>query len=356
MYLSEVCDVDVVIFDNTQSELSDSICEGLNVYKLNTRDNIYVNLKVLIYLLIYMYKYGRRGYWYAVMRTINPKVVVTTIDNNQTFWWLDKNYRYAKFLAVENSSKIFTDRPNSIPYELKIGMYYKPNKIPYHSNLACMGVFDKENYMNNSQTKNIHIVGSLKNSLYLEKTFVIDNKYDICLISDSIIDYYSYTPILLNLQRFISNNPAIKIVVAMKKGIENCDYLNHKKLFIKYLGEDVTVVSRSDLYSTYRLSDQAELTISSFSTTLRESFSRKNKILSCNYTGFHELSHNFPDDLLVENDDYDEFECKVLYALNTSNEEYFEKHGHLIPYYNNYNKDKPTHIAINELIKNLMKE
>ena len=41
-------------------------------------------------------------------------------------------------------------------------------------------------------------------------------------------------------------------------------------------------------------------------------------------------------------------------ALNMPNDEYFKKHGGLTPYYNNYNDDKPTYVAINEIIQNLM--
>jgi hypothetical protein len=219
-----------------------------------------------------------------------------------------------------------------------------------------MGNFDIENY--NKYGVYIgcyYAVGSLKDSIYRSKHIVNnEKKYDICLISDSIIEYYSYTPILTNLKTLLLDVPNIKIAVAMKKDIDSPYYEAHRNIFIENLGGAVTVIPWSDSFSTYRLSDESKLTISSFSTSLRESLSRHNKIMCCNYTGFRSFSHNYPDEMLIENEGYKEFKTKVMNALNMPNDEYFKKHGGLTPYYNNYNDDKPTYVAINEIIQNLM--
>jgi len=348
--------VDVLVFDALHPEIADEICYGMTAYYLDVRNYLYINIKLIFLSLVYILKYGKRGYWFAVLRTISPKVVITTLDQYPNFWWLDINYVNANFLAIQHSNYIFLSNLESVPEQFKLGIFYHPDKIPYYSNLACIGILDQETHeKNGSIVGKYYLVGSIRDSLYRENlTSNNVREYDICLIADSIIDYYAYMPIVTNLKKLMIDRPDLKIAIAMKKNIDAEFYFETKELFVKYLDDSVAIIPRENVYSTYKLSDQSELTISSFSTTLRESFSRKNKILCCNYTGFKEFSINLPDELLTEKEDYEEFKEKVLSALVLSNNDYFNKHGHLIPYYNNHNTEKPTHIAINEIIKELM--
>lgn len=47
-----------------------------------------------------------RIYLYSVIKVINPKIVITLIDNHPAFHWLCKYYEGAEFMAVQNGSRV----------------------------------------------------------------------------------------------------------------------------------------------------------------------------------------------------------------------------------------------------------
>jgi surface carbohydrate biosynthesis protein len=350
---SECCNKDVLVFDAIKTDVTNVVCHDLSFFNLHIRRFFYINKKVFLLSIFLFFKYGTRGYWYALIEVLSPKVIITTIDSNKIYWWLDENLKSKKFLTIQNSTRVFNKGEfNGV---IEVGAYTYPD-FPYHSNFACFGYVDKDLYVKNEvDIGSYYIVGSPMNSICHKSDTLSKNcNYDVCLISDGHINKYYYICILKNLKKYIDEYRGLRVVIAMKSEIGSTNYSKNQEVFRKYLGEDIAFSSRSDSCSTYELSDKSELTIGSFSTFLRETFSRNNKILCCNYTEFKQLSLNYPEEILIENEGYNEFKNKVMNALNITNDEYFNRHGNLIPYYNKYNDDKPAHVAINEIIRNLM--
>ena len=107
--LSEIC-----IFDKTGSQYLTNILLEYKVSVLNVREEIYIKyLFVATYkLFVNRFEYDAYlEYYSSIIDAIQPKVVITYIDNNRTFWKLDRKYSdLINFIAIQNGARFFSSK------------------------------------------------------------------------------------------------------------------------------------------------------------------------------------------------------------------------------------------------------
>jgi len=349
--------IDILVFDSCHKDTTDKIIgNNMSYYDLNIRAEFYINFKIILLTAKYLINHGMKGYWLAVFDTIAPKVIITLIEQDPRFSWFNKNYSKSNFLAIALGTCFFIDNKNMIGFPLNIP-FFDNNTELYLQNYACMGEREKYIYSKNgAYIGKYYPIGSLNDSLYRsQKSLCDEKKYHICLIADSVVDYDINIVMLKNINRLVEKFDYIKIAVAMKVK-ENKS--TKENIYKKYLKNNVEFFSRSHTYSTYELLDQSELGIGIVPlcvTALRESISRGNKIILCDYANINKIrEHGFESDLLIDELGYDRFEKIVMKNLKYSSDEYFEIYKKHLVAYNNYDKNKPTHLKLTSIIKDLI--
>ncbi len=319
---------DLVIFDNETFELLEPLCNKYDFFVLKNRyyqiKELYISFKILFYIL----KNFNRGnfstiYFSAVISQIDPKLVLTIIDNSDYFSNVAKilHNKY-KFVAIQGAAR----------YEIK--QFKKKFFIP---EFYCFGDYEEDLYKkNNSKINSFISCGSLKQSYYLKSDeFKNDNskKYDIALLSEPCPGWSEKFPLFEEtvgkiaqfVLRLVKKNN-LKLIFVGKRA-EN-SILREKEIsfYKRYLNENFFINPRlKEKFSSYKYTESSELVIGFVSTLLRENLGAGKKILSCNFT--NDERHDFPIDGIcnLKDDTYESFEKRVLEIINSSKENYFEK-------------------------------
>ena len=145
---------EVILYDDFLGDLLKKIISKENFYVLYTRFE-YINLRILLKLL-FSFKLNTINYICEIINEIQPKLVITFIDNDEKFWLLKKkiNNKKIKFVLIQNGwrADIFKNT-KSINKN-----YYVDDMFFFNKNVAKE--FEKNIYGNS------HLIGSFKNNFY----------------------------------------------------------------------------------------------------------------------------------------------------------------------------------------------
>ena len=371
--------------------------------RIETINEIYFYLPILAKTLKFLLSHKlSTSYFCAIIETINPKLVITMIDNSILFSdvarILDKKH---KFIAVQNAARYEFD---------EFGKQHA--KRFYIPEFACFGDFEKNLYnRHNIKVKKFFVCGSLHLAFFQEYLKKLSRKkktnnykkYDICLVSEaspgwdklfpgfekSITKIAEFTTRLAkkhNLKiafvakrprrpksQFIfkksvfSNKPII--LTQIWKFIAPGLYKNEKRAFIrekeghkreinfykKYIKVNCKIIQRNfKTYSSYQTMMNSNLTIAMMSTLLRENLVLGGKILSCNFT--NKKIWNFPIQGICSfnNLSFDKFEKRVLKLLSISHRSYILNLKKNPKYLIYYSKNNSTQDLLKKKIKSFM--
>ncbi len=290
----------IIIFDDESltNKLFKDLANLDHVFILKTRlskiETVFINLNLIFRFFFFLIKcYNIQvAYFASIITLINPKIVLTNIDNCLIFSQVSKLlYKKIAFLAVQNAARYQFEEPF---FDKKI---IKKFFIP---ELACFGKHEEESYKkNNIHVKKFLTSGSLKLSDYLEqkKDTKSKEKYDICLILEESSGWDNLFPGFENAMGLIASHTArlareenLSLVIAGKRN-NNFEKDREKNFYSKYIPGDFSI-KKSDLFSSYHLIEQSKITIGMMSTILREGLALEKKILSCNFSGC--TAWNFP--------------------------------------------------------------
>lgn len=130
-----------------------------------------------------------------------------------------------------------------------------------------------------------------------------------------------------------------------------------KNLSVKYYNQfkKALVKRNKNQFSTYLRMEESDVLISTMSTLLRENLNLRNKIFAVNLTG--KSIYNFPINKFFSfnNNNYDNFEKKLLSIIKMSKKEYFNIAGKNLDYCILKNRSPKNKIRY-ELNKHLIKE
>ena len=107
----------VIMFDCDSPPQLEMILPKRETYVLSTRVNkinkIYLNYDLIKFMFFNFFRYSMRmNYLIRVIQQINPKVVITWIDNSEDFYIISKLLRnQIKFIAIQQASRAVQWQP-----------------------------------------------------------------------------------------------------------------------------------------------------------------------------------------------------------------------------------------------------
>jgi surface carbohydrate biosynthesis protein len=211
---------------------------------------------------------------------IDPKMLISFVDNSRNFNILSRVYTKAKFLGIQNGLR-----------GIEVAELAPHLCLP---NLLCFGQEVVDRYQQEKCSVSRFVVGgSLKNSLYLASTKVAqEKKYDLLWVSQFRPARFGSTmPVLkensLMLLEFVQRyceESGRTLCIACSCKERNFSY-EYQFLLQQIRVPKVRLVPNDDNnFSSYRAMDMANVTVTINSTIGFEGISRGNKVLFCNFS------------------------------------------------------------------------
>jgi len=314
----------IVIFDCVNSYELSKILDNDKFIIISSRKitiyKLYFTKNIILFVITNLFKRKLKlNYMIALIKEINPEIVITNIDNSIEFSLLAKFfYKKIDFIAVQTANRgdIF-------------GNYANANKTFFLPILICFSKFDIQLFKKKKiNVKKYLIAGSLKNSVFkLENKSKNKSKikYDICFISKILWDfnsnnkrpeYENITTILIFLAKYAKAYN--KKILVQSKGVKNFKELNLYKQIFK--GTTVKILWRQKIkYNSYKSVSKSSLILGGPSTLLREAYYFNKKVLCCDlFESVNINSHPFRGINYIANFNYSKFEKRlnVLFKLN----------------------------------------
>ena len=381
----------IIIFDEVSSGDLKNCLSGANFFILQTRfatvNTIYFSYRIFKQIFKNFFKGNLYTiYLVSLIELIKPKIVITIIDNSLKFSQVAKILeKKINFIAVQQATRVdFLDFKYLFDIKKTKTNFLKKLYIP---NFYCFSDYDVEFYKKlNINVKNFYPIGNLRFANFLEhkkKKNISTKKFDsdICLIfqyhnleipfkdKDSL-DFYNFenkniAKGLVKLVKYtikfcIKNN--MKLTVPLKRDKKysplahefEIDFLkrnlNNKEEF-DYIRENL-LEKNQEGYTSFKAVVNSKITVSTFSTLLRDKLSVGGKILSCNLTKIDRYNFPFEGICTLNNCSYEEFEKRLIDIYSMSKEDYFSKVEEEPNYIMKFNKD----ISTISLIKNKLSE
>ena len=334
---SKIDKKEIIIFDDITGELSFIFSKKKNYFLMNPRlqkiDKIYINYSIIKFVLFNFFKRKiKLNYLIALINIIDPKIILTYIDNSQDFHTLSKFFNKKKnFLTIQNASRVDYFYLNQ-----------NEKKKIFYQKLFCIGDFDVNLLNNHNISGNYEVAGSFRTSVFINKfnnNLDINKKFDICLVGKNLVKFFQpvkiyenkviadYLILLENLKKYIQEKNVSLVVCCKNYGFK----LEAEKSFYKdFFGSlNVTVSSNGgditddDYFNSYKSILKSDVVIGLPSTLLREALYFDKKILCVDYS--EDLLHPFKDIALCSSRNFDDFSFKLDSLLKMSSENYFTK-------------------------------
>tara|TARA_B110000438_G_scaffold299811_1_gene350747 strand:- start:1506 stop:2708 length:1203 start_codon:yes stop_codon:yes gene_type:complete len=332
---------EVVIFDCESSSDIENVLHKFDYTILSTRAHrikkIYATKRIIKFIVLNFFKRSiKQNYLIKLIEEINPKVVITHIDNSTDFYILSKYfYKRIKFIAVQRANR-----------ETKWLSLSDCKKI-FIPEYLCFSSYDKYIYKSKkTNVKIFHTLGSMVASLAYKytkdkKIKINPAQYDICLIGEaqpprkfgdaSHLDKLPYTVGTLAeyTHRFCKKHN-LKLIFSGAENKKDKDYeiaINFYKGYLK--NYNFKYALKKNHYSGYINVMRSKVVIGSTSTLLRESLSFNKKVLCCNFSDRTHDIFELPvkKQFILRKSSYELFEKKLLKILSLSKKKYLTQIG-----------------------------
>ena len=359
---------EIILFDDETHGVMKNVLDDYKYFLLKSRvENItciYLTKKILFLFIKNFNGNIMTAYLAALIEVINPKIIVTHIDNSLKFSDLAKKlHKKFHFLAIQNAYRAEIAE-HKFRFKNKIISVDNTKKF-YIPNLLCFGKFEVNLYKKYKiKVKNFFVVGSLRlaNFNYYLKKFKINlkkDKYDICLVAESFTgrnelfgkkDFEEKAVLLIKFVIKFCKEHNKKLVFPLKYSNKNSELT----YFRKYLSSEEynflikKSLKRKDDFSTYLTMSQSKVSVGIISTILSEMLAVDQKILSCNLTPTQLWDFPVKGIHSIKNCDYKTFEKRLLKIYKMSKKEYISK----IKKNKNYLVDYKKRYSTIEKIKN----
>ena len=238
-------------------------------------------------------KFQMKSYMAAVIKTQQPRVVITFIDNDTTFYLLKSLVLGPVFIAVQNGIR------NNYSYSSKGGfidqLVKSGGRNQLKADLVCtFGKSSSIMFERFIQTKTL-ITGNVKNNA-MEIRSAIEPKFDIVYMSQhapfdlanreevmhlnnasiSIGKFYEIESVVAGFLAKYCQEHSLRFAVSGKRGAE---YVFERRFFEKAIGENpFTFLPRTDAYSSYENGLNSRVSVVIDSTIGYELLSRGKKV------------------------------------------------------------------------------
>lgn len=288
-----------------------------------------------------------RLYLLACVAYMNPKVVITFIDNCFTFQTISRIYGKARFYAIQNGLRL--DGDADVDWVISMPNYF------------CWGQWDIDLYRKyGHQIDNYLPVGSLIASYYrsqnTEKPGLI---FDICLVSqwrlsimlENEAPYLKDAFVTLDsfLSRYISETSVHACIATCSQAAGDLE--NEINYYRAIYPETVKIITQDRRnFSTYRAMDRSDIIVSSFSSAAYEAFGWRKKVLFCNYSGHVEFDSPQPGIWSLNTGNYQDFSDRMNQLLSIDDDKYAQMTSEYAKYLMNYDRDIPTQEYIRNMV------
>ena len=272
----------LLIFDQVGSNILKKSLPNYNPAVLSIRGeelNLFIIFSVLLsqtYLII-----RPRLFWKAYIdlyiKEVNPKIILTYIDNNHFFYSLKNKFPNIKFFSIQNGYRfskgdLFGEFDN-LKYLKNKKNYFKCDYI------FCFNKQVAKLYKKNIDCKTVTI-GSFKNNLIENKNRKKNNVF-LLISSFGLGNLDAEKKLLPIIQNFCNNNKInFSILGRTSQSGEEIFYNSFKK---KYPINFQKNLGKSNFKHSYNTVDKARVVLSLNATLGYESLSRKNKTIFLNF-------------------------------------------------------------------------
>ena len=340
---------DILVFDETNYEYLKSVLPieySVSIVKQRPRE-FFINKKIIKKMIwIFLKRFSIKNdlkkrliesYYEALILTLNPKAVITIIDNNQIFNYLSKKIKSIPFIAIQNGLRHpFEGSANS--FHVQHYFSFGQNEKTYFSNYNM----DVENY---------YPSGSLISSIFSKKnTRSKEKEYDILIVScwrgnigynKDVIDSMESMRIADNLMSKYLSNRNLKAAIILRSERDGDHWfmpevgLTEEQYFKSIYKKDVKIIDVDfKKRNIYELINKSDLILSGFgTTTLLEAYGSGKKILYtifCDDNKYHEI---FDSSILCINSEWKYFKNRLDEIISIDNERYLSDHKKNMDFY-----------------------
>jgi surface carbohydrate biosynthesis protein len=368
---------DLIIFDEQSVFDLRNIIPNFNYFVLQTRstniNKIYFNLEIFFKLIKNYNGNIFTAYLTSIIQVVNPKIVITTIDNSIKFFEISKIFeKKIKFIAIQNAAR-YEIGMHKYLFHKKIVNYDLTKKF-YITNFYCFGDHEIYHYKKNKvKVKQFKKVGSLRLENFIKyirdkKIKTKKNKYDVCLISE-----YSIGKDILYQKKGIDKSFALvakfTIQYCLKNKLKFCFALKrqknneHNQMELKFYRDYLSpyeykyllknsVQNDRKKFSSYRLIAESNVVVGLGSTLLRDKLALNGKILSLNLSRMNFFDFPIKGLCSLNKGGYSEFAKRLKTICKLTNAKYALKLSKKGSYLINFNK----HYSAIETIKKDIKK
>ena len=278
----------ILIFDKQSLDYFSPLFNIKQVYILNTRKET-INIYIIYKMIFDKEKFNYQSYLKKTISLVNPKLVITSVDNNIFFFQLKISFKNICFVSVQGTIHFITGDALEILYQNKIYNKYESDYYFVYSDSYAkeMSQFIKSNYIT---------IGSVRNNLFNISTNY--KKKTLCYIPripDTLYEYIIHKNmnkikkkftvrevkvlefnlgLTTNLKNYcLSNNINLNIIGAN----ENSE--TESNFFKKLLGEkNWSFLPHGGSSSSYEKIDKFEIIVNPMSTLGYEAIARGKKV------------------------------------------------------------------------------
>ena len=379
----------VAIFDRAGSErIIDHLLDCIDYAILDVRERVYyLNVGILVHLAKRVmrahlefptYKNGKLSYIRSAINSlptnnrlsfldyVNPKVIITAVDNSGEFHKLSCEYDGPVFIAVQNGMRIEINMRTALP-----PIWILP-KIKSKCHYFSFGQYTEDLYKKyGHEIATFHHVGSSTLGHYVKNVrgkMVEQRIFDICIISqwrkdqmeanpDPANEQSKWSPLFANslrttnefVLRYCEENSATSCVA-----LRTDDPLERAFYDEGLNGKAVLIPRNMKEMSSYRAADQSQVVIACHSALLYEAHALGRRVLFCNFTGLDIFDPPVLGPWFLNTADYALFKDRMDLLLHQSDEEYRRVSRNFTEYLMNNDPERPPYEVIRNMIDGIL--
>ena len=296
-------------------------------------------------------------YLLAFFEKVQPKAVVTMIDNRTDFHWLSKHCRRYPFIAIQNGSRLSYVSGDTKEY--------------YLQHFFCFGEHEKNQFKRIHYTvENFYPVGSLIASLHFVDPKTVTQQYDILILSawrgniwfqQDVKDTMRSMRIMDELLAKYLNERNYKAGIILRAAKDSEHWyipeigFNEEAYYMSIYADSAKIIETDfKKRNIFPLIQQSSFIISCLSSALLEGFGFGKKALFCNFTGTDEYHLDFDPAIVTTDSSYENFSKQLDALLDMAQQDYDHEYRKLQQYYMHFPERKTTHEIIADTIDDII--
>ncbi len=367
---------DILIIDHAGSEwLKYCIPKGCDQYTLKIR-----NVAPFVKSFSFFYNLAKciiksgvnsTSLLSAIVLELNPKVIITFIDNNRFMGKLQTVFPDILVISVQNGSRREYGDPC---FDAHKEYYSFPHYFGFGKHES--DIMKKRG----CSVKKYYSVGSLKLGIFLSKFY--DNQIQnnqgksICLVSQYILSFTELSDIksikyMASLRKacrilaFFSKDNNIRVNIAMRNELDSEGYQKELNFFKEFFDccDVIFYTNEHKKMSSYQIGVDSDVIIAFHSTLIYELFGMGKRVLLygkvdqdlVDMLGCKSRFNIMPNECLLNSWNYGEFEKKVNSLMEMGDNEFLNKTEDARKYYMDFGASYP-HDVISNYISNFLEK